>query len=359
MTEKLKTLLHERAERVDFAMPDVDALTRAGDRTIRRRRAVVGLTSLAAVGVVGALVATAFTGGASKPDGAPTASDPGTPAPVAWATGSVLHEGDRTRDLGHPVDAFVRTTAGYVFASDGDVFEATTDAVQKIGQVDPKHPLLVSDPEGTLAGWVQRGTREYVVHDLASDVTSVEQVAPATNDTSMAQFVAIDGRTAYWQEADGIAAHDLDSGKSTALDPGGSAQDWLIDAQAGVLALYGNDGVEVGSSYADAKPLGQVMPSGGVLSPDGRYYAPDDENLSVVDVTTGREVSHPLDGYFFSTGYEWLNQDTLAVIALKSSEKDPITLLSCTISTQDCTVVSQAAGTYPDVQLPVGRRLGE
>ena len=35
MTDKLKQLLHERTDAVDFAMPDVDALTRAGDRRLR------------------------------------------------------------------------------------------------------------------------------------------------------------------------------------------------------------------------------------------------------------------------------------------------------------------------------------
>ncbi len=38
MTEKLKQMLHERTDSVDFAMPDLDALTRDGDRRIRRRR---------------------------------------------------------------------------------------------------------------------------------------------------------------------------------------------------------------------------------------------------------------------------------------------------------------------------------
>ncbi|MCW2793955.1 MAG: hypothetical protein JWO76_3053 [Nocardioides sp.] len=359
MTEKLKTLLHDRAETVDFDVPDLDALVRAGDRRIRRR-GLVGLTSVAAVAVVGALAAGSLTGDGSGPGRGqtPVANDPGTHAAIAWTTGSVLHEGGTTRDLGHPVDAFVRTAAGYVFASKGDVYETTPTGVQRIGEIDLRHPHLVSDPGGTLAGWVQRGTREYVVHDLATDVTSVERVAPQTDDTSMSQFVAIDGSTAYWHEDDGIAAHDLATGRSTALDPGGSVQNWLIDVRDGVLALYGDDGVRVGRSYDASRPLGEVMPSSGVLSPDATYYAPDDETLSVLDVASGRDVTPALDGYFFSTGYEWLSRDTIAVIALERSEDDPLTLLTCTISTGDCTVAVDAAGSYPHVQLPVGDPLG-
>lgn len=355
MTEKLKTLLHQRAENIDFAAPDIEAMTRAGDRRRRTRRTLVG--GVAAVAVVGALAATQM-GSGSSPDGLGVANDPGSPAVLTWATGSIVHEGDRTTDLGHPVDAFVRTAAGYVFASDGDVYETRSTGVQKVGQIDRKHPQLVSDPEGTLAGWVQRGTDQYVVQDVASDVTSVEQKAPRTNDTSMPRFMAIDGTTAYWQEADGLAAHDLSTGESTALDPGASDQKWLIDVQDGVFAVY-DKGVRIGSSYTDTRPISDQMSSGGVLSPNGKYYAPDDELLTVVEGATGRDVTPALDGYFFSTGYEWLNADTLAVIALKDSEKDPITLLSCTISTSGCTVVAEAAGTYPDVQLPVGASLGD
>lgn len=355
MTEKLKTLLHERAEKIDFAVPDVDAMTRAGDRSRRTRRITAG--SVAALVIVGALAATRL-GGDSGTEGIGVASDPGTAVPITWTSGSVLHEGNRTTDLGHDVDAFVRTTAGYVFASQGDVYETTSTGVQKIGQIDRAHPQLVSDPEGTLAGWVQRGSGEYVVHDLAADVTSVEQVAPTANDISMPSFVAIDANTAYWLESDGVAAHDLSTGSSTPLAPGASAQKWLIDAQDGVLALY-DRGVQVGTSFADARPLPDQMAGGGVLSPDGTYYAPDDEQLKVIDVATGRDLAPALDDYFFSTGYEWLNQDTVAVIALKHSEQDPLTLLSCTVSTRACTVVADAAGVYGEVQLPVGSRLGD
>uniref|UniRef100_UPI001C81F175 hypothetical protein n=1 Tax=Nocardioides stalactiti TaxID=2755356 RepID=UPI001C81F175 len=56
MTEKLKTLMDEVTGMVDhdFALPDLDAITAAGDRTVRRRRVTAGASAL----LLGAVVAT-------------------------------------------------------------------------------------------------------------------------------------------------------------------------------------------------------------------------------------------------------------------------------------------------------------
>ena len=93
MTDKLKSLLHEQVETVDFAVPDVAALTRAGDRRVRRRRGLVG--GVAALALAGTLAASQL-GGDTVGDPTPVVSDPSGPQQVTWAAGREIHDGART-----------------------------------------------------------------------------------------------------------------------------------------------------------------------------------------------------------------------------------------------------------------------
>jgi len=104
MTEKLKNLLHERAAAVDFAVPDVDSLTRAGDRRRRRRTAAIVAGSVAVLAVVGGAVALPqLVGG----DGSPEPAGGTTPTPaLSWVMGRTLYAPELPGgqvDLGHDV----------------------------------------------------------------------------------------------------------------------------------------------------------------------------------------------------------------------------------------------------------------
>lgn len=169
MTEKLKQLMHEQASAPHFDPVDVATLVAVGDRRIRRTRwAVAGGGAAAAVAV--AALAPALLGGATGSDSlSPSTGRDGYPVTtgdlphdmfaqgrVIWVMGSVIHYGEVTVDVGRPVDAFVRTEIGFVFAFAGEVWQVDGDAQSLIGHVDAKHPRLVSDEETPAAGWVDR-----------------------------------------------------------------------------------------------------------------------------------------------------------------------------------------------------------
>ncbi|MFA6300598.1 MAG: hypothetical protein WC642_15625, partial [Nocardioides sp.] len=63
-------------------------------------------------------------------------------------------------------------------------------------------------------------------------------------------------------------------------------------------------------------------------------------------------------GYFFSTAYEWADDETVHVIALDEDDPDA-DLLSCSVSTGTCELVVDGAGREGELQLPVGSTLGE
>lgn len=73
---------------------------------------------------------------------------------------------------------------------------------------------------------------------------------------------------------------------------------------------------------------------------------------------TGREPAHP--GFAFAAPYQWLDSDTMAVLAVPTADEDgPISLLTCRVSTNACQVATWDMGTYGEVAVPDGRALGD
>ena len=60
----------------------------------------------------------------------------------------------------------------------------------------------------------------------------------------------------------------------------------------------------------------------GAFSPDARYYTADADELQVYDVSTGTRVGLDLDRGF-ATGFEWLDAETLVVLAAAEAETAP------------------------------------
>lgn len=372
MTEKLKDLMHERADGPDFAAPDLTTLTRNGDQRIKRRRAGGAVGALAALAVVGAVVVPQLSGGGNSPgNDNQVAVEPPATNVVTWATGSVIHLGAETIDVGFDVNAFVRTSTGFVFADpQGHVYSVVGGQVSDIGRTDAGHPRLVSDRDDSLAGWVANdgAAPEFVVYDQATGETSAQSGATSAgmgelaDESNPAYFYAIDDGTAYWRDERGAVSVDLDSGRTTVIDADARNGFDLIDVENGQIAFHGDGGVKIGTSLEDAKTVPGVLESGGYLSPQATYYAPDAEELVILDVETGRDVTPSLDGYFFSTGYGWLDDDTVTVIALKDSEDaegGPISLLTCLVSAGSCEVAEENAGTSADFQFPSGEPLDD
>ncbi len=109
MTDDLKTLLHDRADRIDFAQPDLAAITRDGDRRARSRTLRRGATGLAVAAVTAVAVSLALPHLGGRPDTTRigVATQPSGTTPITWVTGSVIHSGDDPIDVGLEVTSFV------------------------------------------------------------------------------------------------------------------------------------------------------------------------------------------------------------------------------------------------------------
>ena len=372
MTEKLKNLLHERAAQPDFALPDVDALVQNGDRLVRRRRtAMVG--GLAALAVVGSLGVAQLLGGAT-PSSAPVPVTDAPPSagllPVTWATGSVIHVGNESIDVGVEVTSYVVTSVGYVFTDPAGVVHGVVDGeVSDLGRVDPDRPHLVADDDDPRAGWLDpTGSRAvFVVHDLVSGETirnddATDGLDPEPHENSAGYFYAIDDATAYWRDTRGVVAVDLASGDAEVLEIEGRGQIEVKDAASGQVVFSQGNRTFVGPSPGAAVDLHQSWGDVGALSPDGRWYTQDADEPTVFDTATGEKARFDLADYGFATGYAWLDNDTVVMIAAKDPESSSAELLACQVPAGSCRVAQGDLGSFDELtggnfQLPVGETI--
>ncbi|MGZ8744391.1 MAG: hypothetical protein ACXWXO_15855 [Nocardioides sp.] len=381
MTEKLKQLMHEQASTPHFEPVDVATLVDRGDRRIRRRRwAVVGGSAAAAVAV--AALAPALLGAPGSDPVSPGAGRDGFPVTtgdlpgdmfaqgrVTWAMGSVIHYGDITVDVGMPVTAFVRTQIGFVFASDGEVWQVDGDAQQLIGHVHPKHPRLVSDEETPAAGWVDpTGDRPaFVVYDHGTGATTTfdEETTPGmgslADEEDPAYFYAVDDGTAYWRDQRGAVATDLATGETTVVDAGARNGFDIMDVEDGLIAFNAaDDGTALGRTRGDAVLLPDAYGSMGSFSPDAAFYTADADEPQVYATATGEQVQLDLGGYAFATGVGWVDDSTVVVLAAQT-EQSSVELLTCALPSGACTAYVDDLGTFEEItgsfQLPVGETI--
>ena len=351
MTEKLKSLMHERAAAPDFEPPDVDVLMRAGTERVRRRRGLTVVAGVVAAAVVGGTAVLAT----DDPDGQ-SATEPVAPAALSWATGSVVHTLGGDLDVGHPVEAYVRTAEGYVVADErGRVWSVVGSSVAEVGRTDPRRLRLVGDSDGSRAGWVEprRSGRVYAVVDQATgDVTRFGHDA--------SRLFAIDGGTAYVRDPRGALAVDVDSGATRVIEAEVQDGDTVLAVEDGILAFDAvDDGTSVGTRWDDAVALPDSYGSQAAFSPDARWISVDADELRVYDVRTGDRVDLDVSGRYFATGYEWLDDHTLAVLSAED-EDDAADLLTCDVLAGTCQVAVADLGTFEELRsgfaLPVGTR---
>lgn len=361
MTEKLKTLMDDAAE-VDFATPDLDAIYRDGDRTVRRRRLTVGAAGLAAAAVtVGAV---AIGAGGDDP-GTAVAGDPAPLTGITWAWDGALHTSDGgVYDVGHTIKAYVRTSVGYAFLDDKDMAYSFIDGVvEEIGPVSHPWPQLYADEEGTLVGWVE-GTeddRRFVVHDLATGAT--ERFGDPAGMEQRSEFdpfamYAIDGRTAYVQDSRGAIAVDVDSGDVRVIEA--QPEEWfdIKGVEDGVIAFAGpwNEsgeddmaGTVVGASPTDGVELLPGWGDPAYFSPGAAYVSLEGDHPEVYDTTTGQRIKIDLDGRPYGTGYDWLDNDTI-VVGAAPRMVGPLEILTCEVPAGTCTVVVPDLGMFEDIE---------
>lgn len=363
MTEQLRTLLHDKADGVDFAAPDLDRLTADGDRRIRRRRSALAGGVLSVALLVGAVAVLGDRGG---DDGSPAVahSAPAT-REVTWAKGSVIHDGDRTVDVGRQVRAFVETSVGYVVADPGGKVWSVVDGhATEVGTASAQHPRLVADPAGPLAAWNTPSFEGQQVN--AIDQSTGRVSSPVSAPHLPGELDALSGATVYFHDKRGAVALDLITKDERVVDPVADEREspqgqGVIAAHDDVLALRGEGGTLVGTSRDHAVLLEQAYGSIGTFSPDGAYYSNDADSPSVWDVRTGKQLALPgMDDYAFATGFDWLDDRTLVLIAEKG-KGDPMVLVTCEVpGGSSCHQVATLGSLdHPDYQLPVGQPIDD
>ncbi|GAA4670123.1 hypothetical protein [Phytohabitans rumicis] len=373
MTNSLKDMLEDQAASVAFQAPDLQAIARTGGRRIRRRRAVTMLATVTAVALVVSTATALFAaGGGQRPD---VATDPGPTAPVSWALGSTIHDGEQSIEVGHRVRAYVRTTLGFVTLDDADnVYSVTGQGVTRIGHTVAPHSQgtdqlrLFSDPRGTLAGWLgQEDSSRLVlqVHDQATGKTRSYGTEGATPPDS-AVFFAIDDHTAYWRNVttESVFALNLDTGDQRPLanaDQTRTLEIWSV--RNGVLAfsqdhrLGGNlTSFRVGRSITDAREFALATNTEAddqiQLSPTGAWASyllyefngpPQQDDVraftgQVRDTSTGDLIPLKLPNTAIAFPGAWLDNTTLQVFAYAPPQQ--ANMYRCTVPDGTCQIAA-------------------
>ena len=389
MSVDLRAVLDDRADAVRLPPPDVHEIVAEAKRRRRRHRrrvtAVVSGVIVLAVVVAGAV---AVLGSLRSPDRVGTGG--GVADAATWSRGSVIHVGPDRVDVGFAVHGFVRTSSGFaVMDARQSVWSITDAGRRRIGEVGDQR-RLVADPHGTLVAWVGPAN-ELVVYDHLAGRSrgfadpSGDPGDPGdpgdSGDSGDGGVLAMDRRTVYWRNGNGLEAVDADTGTVTNLT---SDRLQLFDAKNSVLAFSdATRDLKVGTSLEDATPIvaWSLDPHGGdepvVLSPTGRWAAvahirvtgpgdrPDiDAHLNVYDVRTGATTTLRLPGGpWVAVPSVWLGDATLQVLGLfgdppfAGDTVDP-SLFTCRLPSGSCrraATVGRVGTGFGVATLPDGR----
>ena len=370
MNHQLNEMLHDRADAVSSQPFDVEAMLREGDKRVRRRRtAVVG--GIAALGVTAVLAVPPLL--ASLPaDERSTESRVASNVPASnlagqpsWSTGSVIHFGDSTIDVGRPVHNYVVTDGGAVFFDEaGTVWSATDGEVTEVGHVTlgGANPL-VSD--GTRAAWMELadGVPTYSVLDQSTgDVVR----DPLGNPTGMsdgsagwAHIYALDGDVLYVLSDKGAVAWDAVTGETSVLDPKADGVT-IVDVSNGLISYWPTDDsgcARIGTRLDRGTTLGECIEFSGLVSPDGSYVegqAPRG-GVRLYATSTGQEMPLDTHGYEIFYATQWLDNEHFVAVghetpALRATLNDgsqmldprePTDLFTCSVTLGECTLYAQ------------------
>lgn len=349
MTDLLTELMHDKADSVGAPDLDVLAMVREGNRRVGRRRNAVLGAGVAAVVVAAIAVPTMVVNGRDTARDVQPTSIFATPQP-AFATGSTVHVGDRSFDVGRRVQALYVTTAGIVFADDAGTVFATdgTARPEEIGNADLSHGSLVGD--GSRAGWIEQQDGRPPVFTVWDQTTGKRQTLEF--DTAGegateydASLFAIDGDDVYLRDARGMIRWDVESGDLTGLGRPQGAE--ISDVKSGVIAHTlprdPENPVEfevfAGTDFGGGTPLDLVQPS--TLNPSGTMLLGQlyDEIAVVADTSDGSITPLDTPAYDQLNPYSWLDDDTFAAVGLKLDTDSPRRdILACDIDGA-CTAV--------------------
>jgi hypothetical protein len=350
MTGLLNDVMHDRADSLGAPELDLDTIVAAGDRRIRRGRVVTGLVAAAVAGTVvaGGLAVTSVLG----PRDEPVPQAPVIERGPAYAIDRTVTVGAQSFTVPHRVTSLVQTDDGLLYTSpDGRVWLYDGTGSEHIGHAEGHR--LRTDDTGSLAAWTdlaEDGHPQYVVFDTStrSEVARVDDNAagPSVEPVDRgAEVFAVDDGSVYWRHDSGLVRYGVESGDETVLS---DAAAQIEDVAGGRVAYIVEESSERGWGIAvddrivpDAPPLAET--TNGVLSPDGRLLAAEEEDtMAVYSTEDGEDVTPTVDGYQYVVGYEWVDDDVAAVLALSALGDSSVTgaILACDVSDDACTKVS-------------------
>jgi len=370
VTGLLKDLMHDRADHLAPRAIDLEAITRNGERRIRRRRIVGGASALTAAVALTALAPVVFEGGSDGDDRNRIAVSEA--ASLTWAEGEVIHVGEQAYDIGHDVHAFVATSDGYVVVDpDGAVWSWTGGPAERVGTTrDDGSAVLVSD--GGWAGWIGSDSQEYVFLNQSTGTLQRAPVSTRVGESDEDRLLAIDGTTAYVSDQRGVVTIDLDSGEAVVIGPWKPGSE-IADVEGGLIlhTFRGDDGEDLTVASRElAKKEPTLGVRGGDLSPSGRYVmsensSTDSDRFTLLQLSDGREVTPAVAReYDFFLGYAWSDDNTYSAFGmggLGGSNESAVTLdlLTCEVDTRSCRVAEDHPKSFRDFEIPVGMHIGD
>lgn len=393
MTELLKQTMVEKADRLDPAGPDLDAILDRGRGRVRTRRLGFGAAGLVAAATAAAIVVPLAVGAGSgdgrRADSAEVAANeaPG----LSWAEGSTIHTPDGAVEVGVDVHAYVASDRGFlVVGPDRAVWSWADGTATEVGRVpdDLWEQLVFAD--GDVVAWLDDSgaTQQFVAIDQRTGRRTAVEMEPVDPDLQLPDgslaadgvgVRALDAGTVYAMDARGVFAIDAASGDVEVLAPLSSGV--MVDDVEDGLVLFSTsvqdrvvdgevlDGSEATYLTTDLANPGDPIPlRGGDIAPGGGYVmsensAEDSDDFTVVEVATGA-VSEPAAkaAYGFFTGISWLDAETYLAVGMDrvpGSDTWTAELLVCTVDGA-CDVAEDLSTELDlgDVQLPLGIHLG-
>jgi hypothetical protein len=364
MTELLKDMMNDRAD--SLGAPDLDVLgmVREGNRRVARRRTAVLSAGVAAV-VVAAIAVPTLLRDAPKRATEVSFAAAFTAHEPSYAIGSEVHIDGRTFDVGHPVHAFVQTTAGVVFTDKaGTVWASDGSRTVEVGNTEAKYPHLEAD--GPRVAWTtyrDGAAPEYTVYDqstgeILSTPFDTGNDGPTEYDDAL---FAVDGVDVYFRDSRGIVRWNVESGEQTSLGRPHGLE--VQDVKSGMLAQRvvdpdeGTTTVYFGRDFLD---VGTALWSTLALSPDGRWALGEEssDTPALADTADGSFFSIDVPGYDFFVGYGWVDSETYFGLGLNQPwESTPADLLECEVGGA-CTVTGSAVGSIDaGLTIPIGEQM--
>ena len=371
MTGVLKQTMDERADRLGGVPVDLDAITREGDRRVRRRRS-------AAACVAGVLAVTAIMipfvvhrGTGAAPDDRDKVAV-GTAPRLSYAVGSVIHHDGRTTDVGHRVRAFVATGKGFVSVDPkGVVWSTVGSETTRVGEnATGSGRVLVADD--AWVGWVERPGDSAPTFVFLNQVTD-ESMTISESDEEGADHRqwavrAIDGDTAYYQTSLGTFSQPL-VGRHRATGLSTDDKVTIDDVEDGVI-LFEVEGAQgrvhtyAGTDLSDRDaPLkndgGDLSPGGTSVMSENSATRSDDFTLRTLDGGADAAPKQE-ENYGFFLGYAWVDDDAYTAFGIASVADEgamTIDLLTCSAAERRCTVAVRDLD-WKGIQFPIGEHIG-